>query len=285
MERIAGMAGVVGKKWWIMHPRRVACLLGLWCMSLTFGATGAPRHDATATAAGVLHVATEGVFRHQVPGAKARTPTRLEVLLVQSSELVQSPDAGAYARGISLGQALPHLRNGTLDAWLGQDAAHVALPAHMTWRSLRWSVSPMAIMRTDTDIGEWPALRGRTVCVVEDGGFVGELARRYGASEKIYPSPTDALLALRTGQCDATVQGEGFLGALLRFPEWKKFSASLRPYRNATLGLVTRDDLPAAGRRALAAVASPAHITAVAQRQARDIAFEVYLDQAVPDCH
>jgi len=37
--------------------------------------------------------------------------------------------------------------------------------------------------------------------------------------------------------------------------------------------------------RALATATSPGRLAALTADQARDIAFEVYLDQVVPDCH
>jgi len=159
------------------------------------------------------------------------------------------------------------------------------LPEGVERVPLGWSASPMAIMRSDTTIGRWEELKHHTVCLAADGRYRGELAARYGAVEQVYPSATDALLALRTGQCDATVQDEGFLRELLKFPEWHKFSATLAPYRHQSLVRLVRADLPSAQRLSLSRVTGIATLQAAAQRQARDIAFEVYLDQTVPDCH
>src|SRR5690606_12492344 len=89
----------------------------------------------------------------------------------------------------------------------------------------------MAIMRTDTDIRQWEDLRGRIVCLTEESGLVGALHERYGATEKVYRAPADALLDLRIGGCDATVHDSTMLQALLEFPEWEKFSARL-PVQN-----------------------------------------------------
>src|SRR5690606_7072121 len=151
---------------------------------------------------------------------------------------------------------------------------------------LDYSISPMAIMRTDTDIHEWSALAGRTVCLAADGRYVGEMAARYGAIEQVYPSTTDALLGVRIGSCDAMVHDQAFLEALLAFPEWRKFSARLEPYRHVELARVTAAHTPRSGAvRALLEVSSPKRLAALTADQAREIAFEVYLDQTVPDCH
>ncbi len=216
------------------------------------------------------------------PGAKVRTPARIEVLAGRDAagpegELVAVEDP---ARASAL------VASGELRGWLGVVPEDAALGEGVRSAPLDYPVSPMAILRTDTDIHDWRALSGRTVCLAADGRYVGELAARYGAIEQVYPSTTDALLGVRTGLCDAMVHDQAFLEALLVFPEWKKFSARLEPYRKAGLARVT-----AAGQarpealRGLLEATSPKHLAALTAGQARDIAFEVYLDQVVPDCH
>jgi len=214
-----------------------------------------------------------------LPGAKPRTPASIEVLAAQAA-----PDS-APVQAVALDRALAQLQDGQLDAWVGVVPAETALPAGVQRGDLDWSASPLAILRTDTDIHDWAALAGRTVCLSVDGRYVGELSARFAAIEQVYPSATDALLALRTGQCDATVQDEGFLRQLLAYPEWRKFSAELAPYRKVGLTQLRRSDLPAAGRQALRQALGAANLRHVAQEQAKAIAFEVYLDQTVPDCH
>jgi len=177
------------------------------------------------------------------------------------------------------------LADGTLDAWVGVWPAAAGVPAGVRHTALAWSVAPMAIMRTDTDIRSWADLSGRTVCLSEDGRVTGELSARFGAIEQIYASATDALLALRIGQCDAAVQDEDFLKQLLTFPEWQKFSAQLAPYRSQTLTRLMRADLPAPRKTAVRQATAPDRLRELTRQQAQDIAFEVYLDQTVPDCH
>ncbi|WP_368639181.1 transporter substrate-binding domain-containing protein [Castellaniella ginsengisoli] len=216
----------------------------------------------------------------QAPGAKVRTPVRIEVLAGQLGE------GGAPLQAVAAGQAAQQLAEDALDAWVGvwpEESA--SLPAGVRAAALDWSAAPMAIMRTDTDIHAWSDLSGRTVCLSADGRSGGELAARFGAIEQIYASATDALLALRIGQCDAAVQDEDFLKQLLTFPEWKKFSSQLAPYRTQKLTRLLRDDLPASLKAAVRRATSQERLRELARQQARDIAFEVYLDQAVPDCH
>ncbi|WP_323000403.1 transporter substrate-binding domain-containing protein [Castellaniella sp.] len=214
-----------------------------------------------------------------VPGAKPRTPVRIELLAAQTTQ------GSAPVQAVALDRALEQLRDGILDAWVGVVPADLALPDGVSRRDVDWSASPLAILRTDTDIHDWTALAGRTVCLSADGRHVGELSARYAAIEQVYPAAADALLALRTGQCDAAVEDEGFLRELLKYPEWRKFSAQLAPYRQEKLTQLRRTDLPAAGRDALRQALSPAALRQTAREQAKAIAFEVYLDQTVPDCH
>ncbi|CAM5202402.1 Polar amino acid transport system substrate-binding protein OS=Castellaniella defragrans OX=75697 GN=HNR28_000284 PE=4 SV=1 [Castellaniella defragrans] len=247
------------------------------CVNIGWGMMGACAQAAPALAHAV-RVGISQVPAAPVPGAKVRTPVRLEALLVRG-------DANETPQQVPAAEAADRIRGRSLDAWVGALPAQSSLSGDVQRVALAWSASPMAIMRTDTTIHRWGDLKDRTVCLAADGRYRGELAERYGAIEKIYPSATDALLALRTGQCDATVQDEGFLRELLKYPEWRKFSATLQPYRHQDLVRLTRVDLPAAQRAQLTQETGPAKLQAVAKKQAQDIAFEVYLDQTVPDCH
>ncbi|HEX7388020.1 MAG TPA: transporter substrate-binding domain-containing protein [Castellaniella sp.] len=226
-----------------------------------------------------LAVGLEQVPVAPVAGAKVRTPARIETLLMQASAsgypLEQVPASAAVSRVMA----------GVEGVWLGVLPATQSLPSGLSRTTLNWSASPMAIMRTDTTIHAWSDLKGRGVCLAVDGRYEGELALRFGAVERVYPSATDALLALRTGQCDATVQDESFLRNLLKFPEWHKFSASLGPYRHDDLVVLMSTRVPAREKALVIQATGPARVQALAKQQARDIAFEVYLDQAVPDCH
>lgn len=215
------------------------------------------------------------------PGAKVRTSGRIELLLAQhlagepDADLLDAPDPVRAAHAGS-GQGL----------WLGVwPQAQGSVPEDMVRQSLNYPVGPMAIMRSDTDIRDWTALASRTVCVVDREGYVGELAARFGAIEQVYPSATDALLAVRAGQCDAGVMSDQLLAALQKFPEWKKFSARLPAYRHENLVWAsTRSGADALWNTRMRTVTS-SKLAAITAQQARDIAFEVYLDQVVPDCH
>lgn len=151
-----------------------------------------------------------------------------------------------------------------------------------------YSAGQMAIMRTDTDIKTWQQLKGRKVCVSEGSLHVGTLSAKYGAIEKIYRAPADALIAVRTGECDATVHDSTMLEELITYPEWKKFSARLPTGPSMTLAFVVseRDKKSAAFLKDIVRDwGATGYLNKHVKNATRNIAFEVYLDQNVPDCH
>ena len=106
--------------------------------------------------------------------------------------------------------------------------------------------------------------------------------------ELVMVAPTDALVALRTGDCDALVHDSVMLEELLRYPEWKKFSRRLHSSERSTLAVL----VPAEDKAAIAAVRqitadwrAKAYPVSLVKNAVRNIAFEVYLEQDVPDCH
>lgn len=236
---------------------------------------------------GELKVGMHYVAPEFVPGTanKFRTPEHIEHALAQDLAKRLGVKAVAAATGAATDGALLRARKADLLLALAPSKA-AGLDVTVTV-PIGYVAAPMAIMRTDTTIKSWEQLKGRTVCVPR-GGRYGGLAARYGAVEKPYRAPADALLGLRIGACDATIHDAALLEELLRLPEWKKFSAKLAPLPGAPLAFV----LPAGDDKARAwfeQVAREWQASDTLQQQlrlmARNIAFEVYLDQDVPDCH
>ena len=164
-----------------------------------------------------------------------------------------------------------------------------ALPPAVDVIPLDYRTAPMAIMRTDSPIQNWKQLRGRKVCVAIGGQHVGDLQRQYGAIEIVHPSPTDALIAVRIGECDAMVHDSAMLERLIRLPEWAKFSKALPPPQPSTaLALLASRGQPELTQRLQDIVAdwkAAAFADGLTASAVRNIAFEVYLQQEVPDCH
>ncbi|EJN09600.1 transporter substrate-binding domain-containing protein [Herbaspirillum sp. YR522] len=234
--------------------------------------------------AGALRVGLDYVPPVYKGGMKFRTPERIDTVLAEDlagqfklkPDLVgNGPDAARSFRGARADVVLTLAGDGEAPT-----ADTVVIPTG-------YSAGGMAIMRTDTTIKKWEDLKGRTVCMSEGGPYVGSLASRYGAVEKVMRAPADALLAVRVGECDAAVHDDAMMKTLLKLPEWKKFSAQLAPTGRRQLVLKVRgaDAADLAALRQAAARWSDDYWAGVKKKWANDVAFEVYLDQNVPDCH
>ena len=238
-----------------------------------------------AQAQGRLTVGMHHVAPPYAPGAKFRTPEGLTQALAEDiAKRLHLPlatariDSGEHLRGLSAGKIDVALAAVPVES-LPENGA-VIVPAGPAF-------GPMAIMRTDTDIKSWVQLKGRKVCVSE-GGLYGGMAVRYGAHEQVYKAPADSLLALRIGACDAALHDSAMLEELIKLPEWKKFSARLPtgPLARFAFILPAEDNESAVWLKKLAYEwRRNAYVEKLLQENVRHIAFEVYLDQNVPDCH
>lgn len=233
-----------------------------------------------------LTVGVDFVVPAYTAGAKFRTPESIGQALAEDlAHRLQVPLAmrrtDPAQRGVLLG-------TGKLDLLL------VALPDNdPLYRSASviptgYSAGPMAIMRTDTNIKSWADLKGRIVCVAEGSLYAGVAATEYGAIEQRYRAPADSLLAMRIGECDAAVHDSRMLEELIRLPEWKKFSARLPTGPRRSLVLVAPHGDAQTMRLLKPAIdewRTSKHFDRILSKAVRNIAFEVYLDQTVPDCH
>lgn len=143
-------------------------------------------------------------------------------------------------------------------------------------------------MRTDTDIGDWGDLAGRTVCVSRGNAAAETLGRRNGARIRVEDAPAKSLMLVRTGVCDAAIHDRALLEKLFLQEGWQKFSATLPTSPTLELSAaVDADDeaLAEAVGSALASVATPQGWNELGNKWARNVALEVYLDQDAPDCH
>ena len=248
-------------------------------------APAAPKAGAQQGEKSELRVGVHYVPPPFVGGTKVRTPESVETLLVEkvAESLQRQPRfVPLDAANVSMAPEAAHFA--VVDLPEGEAPARNGSTAIATGQV----TGPMAIMRTDTDIKTWQQLKDRTVCLSEDGRYVGRIAEQYGAIEQVYRAPADSLLALRIGECDAAVHDDTMLKSLLRFPEWKKFSASLPPQEKYVQYFVVPDDKPELATKLQKMVKTwkkGGYYGKLIDSMTQDIAFEVYLDQAVPDCH
>lgn len=241
---------------------------------------------ARARARGKLVVGVAHVVPAYRAGAKFRTPEAIDTILADDlAKRLQLPLANEQ---IDAGAAMALGRDADL-ALAGLAALPPqALPPALTSVATGYQAGAMAIMRSDTNIKRWEDLKGRTVCMAAGGRAAGSIGKRFGAIEKVFAAPADALLSLRTGKCDAAVHDSALLEQLLKLPEWKKFSARLPVIdRRELVFVVPKNDAATASflQKTAAQWRVSGYLADQTTRMARAIAFEVYLDQDVPDCH
>lgn len=289
--RVAGprsgrRAGQLKKPWSFTRAAGSAALLAVLGLASGAAAVAEPVDSVSVQGGAGTEPLTLGmsyVVPPHVPGSKVRTPEGLAPLLAERLEKAVPLKTVSVASATSGSE-----QRQTADAFLLQLNADEATrePGQVIPTGYRAGI--MAIMRTDTDIKRWEDLRGRTVCLAEGGGLVGQMQARYGAVEKVFRAPADALLDLRIGGCDATVHDSTMLEALLDFPEWQKFSARLPVQQERDLAFIVPENATALAEILQSQVRQwqESDLLARLTRQAaRDIAFEVYMDQEVPDCH
>lgn len=257
------------------------------CALAWISASAVPVHAAPdLTSGGKLAAGIEYVVPPFIAGSKVRTPEGIDTLLVDDLARRLSAEAKTVRTDPSSPSRL--LDEGKAKLLLVPVANADSFPHFAAIIPTGYSAGAMAIMRTDTDIKKWEDLKGRTVCLAEGGQYPGQMAARYGAVEKVFKAPADSLLALRTGGCDAAVHDSTMLTALLQLPEWKKFSARLPVQDVAPLAFV----IPAKDAESVSFLtkvakewANSRYLEKITKSAVNDIAFEVYLDQTVTDCH
>lgn len=262
-------------------------LLPALTLLLASVAIAAPAHDAFAQARsrGQLVVGLQTVPPPYQAGAKLRTPDGLDAVI--ANQIAVQLQLKLVTRQIGVDAAANALSPDGIDLQLAALADGAPAPKSSIAIPTGYSSGTMAIMRTDTTIRSWSDLKGKIVCVVHAGRHSG-VAASYGAIEQSYRAPADSLLAMRTGECDAAIQDSALLEELIKLPEWKKFSSRLPAIRRTSLNIV----MPAAEvanaqeLKRLVADWRKRQVLGRARTQAvRNMAFEVYLDQNVPDCH
>ncbi len=236
---------------------------------------------------GTLRVGVVHVPPVALPGAKVRTPDRLDLPAIQS--LSQALGLAAQPVQIApedVGQALAE---GRVDLALYSlpDSARAA--PGLTYVPTAYHTHPQAVIRSDTSIRQTADLRGRAVCLPRTAVAAAAAATDAGAQIQAFDIPSDALVAVREGKCDLGLLDQTARQALMAYPEWRKFAATLDlPAYARTLTWV----LPAARtqevdwlRRQMAQWDASGRWEDLVRKWATDVAFDVYLDQEVPDCH
>lgn len=240
-----------------------------------------------AAARGQLRVGVIHVTPPAAPGSKVRTEDRLDtpavnalaVTLALPARTVQmTPDEAAVA-----------LNNGSIDLALYSLPATAPVLPGVTVIPTTYRTWPQAVIRSDTPIHSAKDLQGRQVCIAKTADHAAQAATAAGATLLSFAVPSDALVAVREGRCDLGLIDQTVWQDLMSFPEWRKFSATLQlseqprtltwlvPAANTRQADWLRAQMQRWDRKGQWAVFS--------KKWATDVAFDVYLDQEVPDCH
>ncbi|WP_193088450.1 ABC transporter substrate-binding protein [Advenella sp. FME57] len=240
-----------------------------------------------AVSRGALRVAVVHVTPAAAPGAKVRTEDRLDTPAVKAlattlnlpTQLVQlAPDQAAKA-----------LAEGGIDLALYSLPADAANRRGVTLVPTSYRTYPKAVIRSDTQIRSRADLAGRTVCIARTAEHAAAEATQAGATLLPFAVPSDALVAVREGKCDLGLIDQTAWQPLMHYPEWKKFSATLElanAPRTLTWLVAAENTREAQWLRARMQQWDRAgQWAAFSKKWATDVAFDVYLDQEVPDCH
>lgn len=255
------------------------------CMLLAGIAQAQTAGFAAARARGELVVGVPYLAPPPAAGTKIRTPDGLDALM--ADKLGQQLGLPVRLLQVPAEQAAAALSAGQVDLVLADGAG--AQPQAVAVQATGYGARPKAVIRSDTRLRKPADVRGRSVCMAEAATQARALAESWGAVVRVYRVPSDALVAVREGSCDIGLVDDAVWEPLMRFPEWKKFSSTLAAdgARRERVWLLPAGD--AAGRALLAAEMQAwdraGAWKAMTAKWARDVAFDVYLDQEVADCH
>ncbi|OZI56212.1 transporter substrate-binding domain-containing protein [Bordetella genomosp. 4] len=271
-----------------------------------------------ARARGSLVVGVPYLAPEPAAGAKIRTPERLDTVMAQ--RLGQQLGLPVKVVQVDPARRLSALAAGDVDVLIAdrvpdpgaakhsgdaRAASSAAMPSTLLDESrlnlatsdgqgtaaipTGYAARPKAIIRSDTKLRQWKDVKGLTVCMSSAAFHAQALATQWGATVRPYRVPSDALVAVREGGCDVGLIDDVAWAPLMKFPEWKKFSSTLdeagprveRVWLVSTNDRVTRAWLTDAMQQ----WRREGIVQGMVDKWARDVAFDVYLDQEVPDCH
>ena len=264
---------------------RHLCLFALGACLAAGAAQARAEPFAAARARGELVVGVPYLAPPPVAGAKIRTPDGLDAAM--ADKLGQSLGLPVSLRQVAPEQVAAALAAGDVDLALADGAS--GQPESVAVQPTGYAARPKAVIRSDTRLRKPADARGRSVCMAEAATASKALAESWGAVVRTYRVPSDALVAVREGSCDIGLVDDAVWDPLMRFPEWKKFSSTLAAdgARHERVWLLPAADTESRGwlGQEMRAWDRAGAWKAMTAKWARDVAFDVYLDQEVPDCH
>ncbi len=249
-------------------------------LMLSAGACASAGPFAQAQARGELRVGVPAMADAQ----RARTPHGLGPLAAE--RLAQALGLPLALQTLAADQAADALAQGRVDVVLLAGAQAAGAAPRQAWVAARYQPQPRAVIRSDTPLRDWQEARGHRVCMARANQPARALASSQGAVLQEYELPSEALVAVREGRCDIGLIDDAAWQTLMQLPEWRKFSASL-PLAgpHAEPGWLVPATEQAWLAREMRLWQGRGVWRELADRWAREVAFDVYLDQDGIDCH
>lgn len=277
----------IAEKQLTWQPIFVMALLAIAAMGMAAMIPGGKASEASAERLPADARLRIGLVDIAPPRSDSRDYTADGLQPAFAEEVGRYLDVPVELLSLPAGQAQAALGGGEVDALLVR-ASPAGLSPGAKQVDTGFKTGLDVLMRSDTTIRRWDQLAGSTLCVTSAHAEAQALADALGVRTLSFEAPAQALVAMRTGQCDASLHEAALLEALRGKDEWRKFSASLGARQPAVLQLVLPPENPAveaALRRALKALDGSAQWRRRAEQWASNVAFEVFFDQIGPDCH
>ncbi|MFJ1298651.1 PhnD/SsuA/transferrin family substrate-binding protein [Pseudomonadota bacterium AL_CKDN230030165-1A_HGKHYDSX7] len=274
----------------LLLPVLVSACAALATFALADGATAAGGDPwQAARARGELRVGVAYVTPVPAAGAKIRTAEGLDV--PAATRLGERLGLPVQRVQIDPARAAQALADGQVDVVLvnrpaGAEGRDAEAAEAVSWVGTDYAARPKAVIRSDTPLRRWADVRGKIVCMAAAAAAAQRFAEQHGATLQIHKVPSDALVAVREGSCDVGVIDDTVWAPLMAYPEWRKFSSTLAAagprqelgwYANTEQATWLKGEMQRWSREGA--------WKAMTDQWARDVAFDVYLDQEVPDCH
>ena len=266
-------------------PVLVSACAALATLALADGASAGGDPWQAARARGELRVGVAYVAPVPAAGAKIRTAERLDVpAATRLGERLGLPVQWVQVDPARAAQALA---SGQVDVVLAsRPTAAGGKDAEVSWVGTGYATRPKAVIRSDTPLRNWDDVRGKIVCMSNAAAAAQRLAEQHGATLQVHKAPSDALVAVREGSCDVGVIDDTVWAPLMAYPEWRKFSSTLAASGpRQELGWYAHTAQAAWLKGEMQRWTREGAWKAMTDKWARDVAFDVYLDQEVPDCH
>lgn len=102
-------------------------------------------------------------------------------------------------------------------------------------------------------LGSWEQLKGKKVCLIQGSFYNKELQEKYGVEGVAFPGTSEALTALRNGNCVGFAYDDTAIVGEMQKPEWKDYEMPLNSILVQPWGIAVKQ-----GEKALADIISKA---------------------------